>query len=65
MCLLYQTPALNIQRVSKQLDIKTNTASALISDFVKWGVLVEITGRQRNRLFLFSAYIFIFKRHEA
>jgi len=65
MRLLYQSPALNVQRVTQQLGIKTNTASALVNDFVKWGVLVEMTGRQRNRIFLFSTYILIFKRHEA
>jgi Fic family protein len=63
--MLYQSPALNIQRVANQLDIKTNTASALVNDFVKWGVLIEMTGKQRNRIFLFSEYIAIFRRHEA
>ncbi len=64
MRLLYQSPALSIQQVVDQLDIKTNTASALINDFVKWNVLVEMTGRQRDRVFLFHDYIFIFRRHE-
>ncbi|MDF1645055.1 MAG: Fic family protein [Pseudomonadales bacterium] len=63
--MLYQSPALNIQIVANQLDIKTNTASALVNDFVKRGVLVEMTGKQRNRIFLFSEYISIFRRHEA
>ena len=63
--LLYQSPALNIQIVANQLGIKTNTASALVNDFIKWGVLVEVTGKQRNRVFLFSEYIAIFRRHEA
>lgn len=63
--MLYQSPALNIQIVANQLGIKTNTASALVNDFIKWGVLVEVTGKQRNRVFLFSEYIAIFRRHEA
>jgi len=65
MRMLYQSPVLNIQRVSTQLNVKTNTASALVNDFVKRGVLVEMTGKQRNRVFLFSEYIVIFRRHEA
>ncbi len=65
MRMLYQSPALNIQRVSTQLNVKTNTASALVNDFVKRGVLIEMTGKQRNRVFLFSEYIVIFRRHEA
>ncbi|MBL4608958.1 MAG: Fic family protein [Pseudomonadales bacterium] len=64
MRMLYQSPAVNIQRVANQLSIKTNTASALVNDFVKWGVLVEMTGKQRNRIFLFSEYILIFNRRE-
>lgn len=63
--MLYQSPALNIQIVANQLGIKTNTASALVNDFIKRGVLVEVTGKQRNRVFLFSEYIAIFRRHEA
>ena len=63
--ILYQSPALSIQRVAEHLNIKINTASALINDFVKRGVLIELTGRQRNRIFLFEEYIMIFKNHEA
>lgn len=62
---LYQSPALSIQRVAGHLNIKINTASALINDFVKRAVLIELTGRQRNRIFLFEEYIMIFKNHEA
>jgi Fic family protein len=39
-----------------------NTASALISDLVEYGVLTEITGQQRNRLFVFQDYIALFSR---
>ena len=60
---LYQSRVLSIQRVAEHLNI--NTASALINDFVKRGVLIEMTGRQRNRIFLFEEYIMIFKNHEA
>lgn len=63
--ILYQSPALSIQKVAEHLNIKINTASALINDFVKRGVLIEMTGRQRNRIFLFEEYIMIFKNHEA
>ena len=64
MSLLYQSPVLNIKTVVDTLNIKTNTASALINDFVKWGVVVEMTGRRRNRVFLFEEYIRIFEKHE-
>lgn len=59
---LYQSPALDIKIVARLLDIKTNTAAALINDFVKYGVLQELTGKQRNRIFWFKDYIMIFKK---
>lgn len=48
---LYQNPVLNSKVVSKVLDIKINTASALVTDFESYGVLSELTGKQRNRLY--------------
>ncbi len=59
---LYQTPALDIKIVGKLLDIKTNTAAALVNDFVKHGVLHELTGKRRNRIFWLKNYIMIFKQ---
>ncbi len=57
---LYQNPVINIKMATEQLDIQTNTAAALIDDFVKLGILREITGGQRNRLFIFSDYVRLF-----
>ena len=58
---LYQTPIINIKAVANQLGLKTNTASALVNDFIKHGVIHEFTGNRRNRTYLFSDYIMIFK----
>ncbi|PCH62039.1 MAG: cell filamentation protein Fic [Gammaproteobacteria bacterium] len=60
---LYQSPVINIRAVARELDLKTNTASALVNDFVKHGVLDEITGHKRNRTYLFTEYLVIFNRH--
>ncbi len=58
---LYQTPTLDIKMLTKLLKVKTNTAAALVNDFVKYGVLHELTGKQRNRIFWFKDYLMIFK----
>ena len=58
---LFTTPIINASRISKALNISFPTASALISDFEKNGILHEVTGYVRNRLFSFSEYINIFK----
>lgn len=61
---IYQTPMVSIKDVATLLSIKTNTAAALITDFYKQGVLYELTGKQRNRIFWFKDYVMIFKRNE-
>jgi len=59
---LYQSPLVNIKQVAQLLAVNTNTAAAMVDDFVTYGVLKELTGRRRNRTFWFSEYMLIFKR---
>lgn len=59
---LYKSPTLDIKMVARLLNIQANTASALVNDFVRYGVLDELTGKRRNRIFWFKDYIMIFKR---
>lgn len=61
---LYKKPVLDIKEVTNLLGVQANTAAALVNDFVKHDVLYELTGKQRNRLFMFRDYILIFSRHE-
>ncbi|HFE38742.1 MAG TPA: Fic family protein [Gammaproteobacteria bacterium] len=60
MQFLYQTPLINIKIVANLLGVNTNTAAALVNDFEKFGILVELTGKRRNRTFWFAEYVFIF-----
>ena len=62
---LYQNPMVNISMVADLLGLKTNTASMLVNDFVKHGVLHDLTGKQRNRVFWFKEYVLIFKQQFA
>ncbi len=57
---LYQRPVVNIKGVKILLDVQTNTASSLIGDFEKFGILEEKTGYKRNRTFVFSEYVQLF-----
>jgi Fic family protein len=64
MQFLYQTPLVNVKLVSAMLGVNVNTASALVNDFVKHGILAELTGKRRNRTFWFYDYVLIFSdRH--
>lgn len=59
---LYRAPVINIKMVTDLIKTQTNTAAALIDDFVKLGILRELTGQRRNRLFIFQDYVRLFKR---
>jgi len=57
---LYVNPIINVSRV-EQLINKSNVSSyKLISDLNKIGVLQEITGGQRKRLYVFQEYVNLF-----
>ncbi|MBE1236503.1 Fic family protein [Phaeovibrio sulfidiphilus] len=58
---IYARPVISVGEAAKALDISTNTASTLISDMISYGVLTEITGQRRNRLFLFHDYLDVFR----
>jgi Fic family protein len=58
---LYARPIVDVSQVTSWIDGTTNTASALINDLVQHGVLVEITRQRRNRLFMFTDYVALFR----
>jgi Fic family protein len=57
---LYRHPMLNTHTVSKELSISQVAAHQLVECFVKAGILVELTGFKRNRLFQFKRYFELF-----
>lgn len=59
---LYGQPVIDIKWATDVIGTSTNTAAALIADLVNQGVLVEITGQRRNRLFVFDAYLQLFRQ---
>lgn len=59
---LYGQPIVDVKMVSQLIGSTPNTASTLISDLVEYRVLFEITGRSRNRLFVFGDYMALFRR---
>ena len=58
---LYARPVVDVKAVTGLIGRATNTAAALINDFVGHGVLVELTGQRRNRSFAFEEYISLFR----
>ena len=52
---------ISINQASEHLEIGFAAASRLIADFQRLGLLEEVTGLSRNRLFVLSEYITLFK----
>ena len=61
LSLLYSHPIIDAKLVQKNLDMSHPTANNLIKDFEKLGILKELTGFKRNRLFAFEKYLKIFE----
>jgi len=58
---LYAQPVIDVKWATAILETTTNTAASLISDMVLLGVLVEVTGQSRHRLFVFKDYLDLFR----
>lgn len=57
---LYQLPVVETKRVEEALKVTQPTASSLIARLVEIGILEEITGQQRNRMFAYRDYLNLF-----
>jgi Fic family protein len=57
---LYRLPAITANDAAELLDVSHQAASALLKKMVSDGILKEITGYQRNRVFMFARYLELF-----
>ena len=62
---LYQEPAVNVNQVADLLGVKYYAANQLVGALVDLGILQEMTGWQRNRLFVFRRYLNVFRDENA
>jgi Fic family protein len=60
LSLLFRRPLVNVNRVSDELEVTFPTASRLVKHFEDLGLLRELTGRSRSRLFRFEPYFILF-----
>lgn len=54
---LFAAPSIDAPRVQKTLQLSPQAAQNLLKKFVELGMLHEITGYKRNRLYVFQSYI--------
>lgn len=57
---LYQDPIISVNAAAEIVSVTPQSANILVAELVKLGVLVEITGFERNRLFRFEKYVALF-----
>lgn len=58
---LYRRPFITAEQVSKAAEVSMPTAYKLIESLEKLGILDEVTGAERNRLYVFQEYLTLFK----
>lgn len=59
---LFQRPVVDAEAVATATHLSPVSVYKLIEDFVKLGILREMTGYKRNRIFVFDEYFTIFKQ---
>jgi len=58
---LFTQPAVNALDVAKALEISNPTAYKLMDRFTDCGLIKEVTGAQRGKLYLFDSYLSLFR----
>ena len=58
--LLYRKPLITSADLEQALEISTPTANGLIKELIRLGILKEITGQQRGKVYTFEAYLNLF-----
>lgn len=58
---LYNRPMINVEKVSEIAGISMPSAYKLIVDIEKLEILKEVTGSQRGRVYVFDAYLRLFR----
>ena len=57
---LFRSPTININGAARQLGISYANANHLVAELVSLGILREVTGQARNRVFYYRPYIDLF-----
>jgi len=58
--LLYRRPFVAAADLERELGVSAPTAQALLKDLIRLGILIEITGQMRGRLYEFEPYFALF-----
>jgi Fic family protein len=64
LSMLFQRPLVNVTVASREIEVGFPTANRLIARFEELGLLREVTGRRRSRLFRYEPYLKMFDAAE-
>jgi Fic family protein len=59
---LFSKPVVSVKQISELLNVTFQTANILAKEFVKYGLLKEMTGFAKNRSFRLDEYLKLFER---
>jgi Fic family protein len=59
---LFSSPAANVAHIAKKTGLSISAANTLANELARIGLLKEITGFSRNRMFVLHEYLDLFKR---
>jgi Fic family protein len=62
--LLYRRPMVDVNLVSRELEVSFATASKLVGQLERLNIVIETTGRKRDRIFRFQPYLELFEDDE-
>ena len=57
---LFEQPVINVKAAQERLGVSFPAANGMISELQKVGILIEVTGGRRNRMFRFDPYLKLF-----
>ena len=62
---LFQNPVVTVKAVQEAVDLSQPAAGALVGELERIGILQEVTGRRRNRIYRFESYLDLFSERES
>lgn len=57
---LSDTPVLDAQMVQRHHGVSLKTAHSMLEDLISLGIVAEVTGASRNRIYIYQAYLRLF-----
>lgn len=58
---LFQRPIITVNATKEHLGVSFPAANSMVGELAKMGVLIEVTGGRRNRMFRFDPYLRLFE----